>query len=49
LKLEFLVVVASMLNDREADVELWIASRLEASVGGDQEAEAGDAGPGARS
>ena len=34
---------------READVESWIASRLEASVGGDQEAEADDAGPGARS
>ena len=31
---------------READIESWIASRLEASVGGSQEAEAGDAGPG---
>ena len=34
---------------READVESWIASRLEASVGGHQETEADDAGPGARS
>jgi prophage regulatory protein len=31
---------------READVESWIASRLEASVGGDQEAEAGNTDPG---
>jgi len=34
---------------READVESWIASRLEPSVGGAQGTEAGDAGPGARS
>ena len=34
---------------READVESWIASRLEARVGGDQEAEVGDAGQGGRS
>ena len=34
---------------READVESWIASRSEASVGGAQGTEAGDAGPGARS
>ena len=31
---------------READVESWIASRSEASVGGSQGTEAGDAGPG---
>ena len=31
---------------READVESWIASRLEASVGGSLGTEAGDAGPG---
>ena len=34
---------------RESDVESWIASRLEASVGADHEAEAGDAVPDARS
>ena len=31
---------------READVESWIASRSEASVGDAQGTEAGDAGPG---
>ena len=34
---------------REAEVESWVASRLEASVGADHEAEAGDAVPDARS